>query len=296
MLSCAAGWSGRPVWFLAVLFFGLMTRQTVVKEPQAPEQARAGDYSFCAHSYCPDFHGIERVSFAGDERLRGFLTIHDGSAGSMYPASVPLPKTMTVTLEPKDGAWRKFHIDVPSVEHRTDYLTDLYVILQKDGTPIAKLVLAPRPLSEMLKLKESESRFAYTLLPDDADPKYQEYRDLCRATFEGDLQKVKRLLASEVAVEWADPQCRSALECARENPKVVDLFLEGARNRLSAGALAGVAARFLLKNDCATADRVVQVLLKARPDREWGPTLMSAAAAVRTDEPIRYVVRRLHLD
>jgi Ankyrin repeats (many copies) len=295
MLVCAAGWSSPPGWLLTVLFLGLITPETLVREPQAPEQARSGDYSFSAHSCCPDFQGMERISFPGDERLRPFLTVQDAAGGSMYPASVPLPKKMTITLDSKGGVSRTFHIDVPSVEHRRDYLRDLYVILQKDGTPVAKLILEPRPVAEQLEFKGPGKFHEYTLLPDDADPNYRQYRELCRATSDGDFQKVKRLLARGVAVEWADPHWLSALDCARE-PKMVDLFLQGARNRLPAGSLAGVAAGFLFKNDCATADRVVQVLLKARSERDWRPALMSAAAAAKTDEPIRYVVQRLHLD
>jgi hypothetical protein len=299
MLRRGPGLTRRPEWLLPFFVLGLITPATGggarlpgLGEPQAPEQARSGDYSFCSMTHS-DFGGTMRVSFEGDEPIRSFLL---NPHGSFYPASVPLPRKMTVKVVSRDGVSRTFHLDVPSVEKRTDYLTDLYVILQKDGTPTAKLLLEPHPISEMVKLKEHESAFTYTLLPDDADPKYQQYRELCRAAYEGDLQKVKRLLGSGAAVEWADPHWTSALNCARENPKMVDLFLEGARNRLPWGSLARVAARFLLKNDCATADRVVQVLLKARPDREWGPTLMRAAAAAKTDGPIRYVVQRLHLD
>ena len=57
----------------------------------------------------------------------------------------------------------------------------MYIIVQKDKTVSVKLTLNPRPLHEMNKLSEDKHRFAYTLLPDEADPKYQQYRELCEA-------------------------------------------------------------------------------------------------------------------
>jgi len=241
-----------------------------------------------------------RTSFAGDRPLTGFLVqTYSKSAGAtegMFPALTPLPRQITVKLTSRKGTAREFKLDVPSVEKRRDYLDTFYVILQKDNTPAAKLTLHPRPLNEMVKLTERESRFAYTLLPDDVNPKYGQYRDLCRATFEGDLRKVQRLIASGAAVEWPDPHSPSVLLCAQEQPQMVELLLHGDAGRYSMWVVSRMAGIYLRKNDRATADHLAKVLMKTHPSREWGGALLGSAVDSGTDGPVRYVIEDLHID
>jgi hypothetical protein len=150
------------------------------------DDAKVGSYGIDFVCQSEDFKGRLEVTFAGDNRLPAhFLEqTFSESAGSdrgMSPARTPLPHEIDATLTPDKGPPRKFHLMVPSVEGRRDYLSNMYIIVQKDKTVSVKITLNPRPLHEMNKLSEEKHRFAYTLLPDEADPKYQQYRELCEA-------------------------------------------------------------------------------------------------------------------
>jgi hypothetical protein len=234
----------------------------------AADDAKSGSYGIDFVCQSEDFKGRLVVTFAGDDRLPPhFLEqTFSESAGSdrgMAPARTPLPHEMDAVLTPDKGAPRKFHLTVPSVEGRRDYLDNLYIIVQKDQTVAVKLTLNPLPLSKMNKLREDQHRFAYTLLPDEADPKYQQYRELCQAVFRGESEKADRMIAAGTPLDWPDPLTPSVLLCGR-TPKLVALSLKQTAGRLKPDPwiLSNFAADALKEDDCATCDELLKALGK----------------------------------
>jgi hypothetical protein len=188
-------------------------------------------------------------------------------------------------------------LTVPSVDGRRDYLDDLYVVLEKDNTVTVKITLNPLPLHKMSKLSEDENRFAYTLLPDDADPKYQRYRELCEAAFRGESDKVDRLIAAGAALEWPDPRTPSVLLCGR-TPKLVVLSLKHSAGRLKPETwfLANMAAVALKEDDCATCDELLKAVGKEGLTEKRKIHLVKYACYAPSAEPMRHLIEDLHFD
>ena len=173
----------------------------------------------------------------------------------------------------------------------------MYIIVQKDKTVSVKLTLNPRPLHEMNKLSEDKHRFAYTLLPDEADPKYQQYRELCEAAFRGESEKVNRLMAAGTPLEWPDPLTPSVLLCG-STPKLVALSLKQTAGRLKPDPwiLSNFAAGALKENDCATCDELLKALGKEGLTEKRKVHLAEYACDAPSAEPMRHLIEDLHFD
>ena len=268
----------------------------------AADDAKAGAYGIDFVCQSEDFKGRLDVTFAGDNRLPPhFLEqTFSESAGSdrgMSPARTPLPQEIDATLTPDKGQPRKFHLTVPSVEGRRDYLNDMYIIVQKDHTVAVKLTLNPLPLSKMNKLSEDQHRFAYTLLPDEADPKYQQYRELCEAASRGESEKVNRLMAAGTPLEWPDPHTPSVLLCGH-TPKLIALSLKQTAGRLKPDPwiLSNFAAVALKEDDCETCDELLQALGKEGLTEKRKVHLVEYASYAPSARPMRHLVEDLHFD
>ncbi len=266
------------------------------------DDAKSGSYGIDFVCQSEDFKGRLVVSFAGDNRLPPhFLEqTFSESAGSdrgMAPARTPLPQEIDASLTPDKGPPRKFHLTVPSVEGRRDYLSDMYIIVQKDKTVAVKLTLNPRPLREMNKLKEDKRRFAYTLLPDEADPKYQQYRELCEAVFRTESEKADRLIAAGAPLEWPDPLTPSVLLCG-STPKLVALSLKQTAGRLKPDPwiLSNFAAGALKEDDCATCDELLKALGKEGLTEKRKVHLAEYACYAPSARPMRHLIEDLHFD
>jgi hypothetical protein len=291
------------VCFVASLVV-LAGRQHATADDQhsAADDAKAGDYRFEFHCESDEFKGRLELSFAGYKRLpRGaFTETFSESAGStrgIGPAAIPLPRVIDALLTPDGGPPRKFHLTVPSVDGRRDYLDSLCVMILKDHTVSVKLTLNPFPLERMIKLSQDESRFAYTLLPDEADPKYQRYRELCLAAFRGEFDKVDRLFAAGAPLEWPDPRTPSVLLCGR-NPKTVALLVKHTAGRLKPDPwiLSNFAAGALKEDDCATCDALLKPLGKEGLTEKRKMHLAEYACDASSAEPIRHLIEDLHFD
>jgi hypothetical protein len=269
---------------------------------RAADDAQAGQYGFEFVCESEEFKGHLDVAFAGDNRLppRFLNQTFAESAGSdrgVAPARTPLPHEIDATLTPDKGAPRKFHLTVPSVDGRRDYLDDLYVVVEKDNTVAVKITLNPLPLNKMNKLSEDEHRFAYTLLPDDADPKYQQYRALCEAAFHGKLDTVDRLIAGGTPLAWPDPRTPSVVLCGRD-PKLVALLLKHTSGRLKPETwfLANMAAVALQQDDCAACDVLLQAAGKDGLTEKRKVHLVEYACYAPSAEPMRHLIEDLHFD
>ena len=187
--------------------------------PNPDTEAQQGRFSFSMKCFDKSFCGTFEAKMAGP--LAGFTTLEQDTKTGVYkgpgtvsPAGISLPKSITIVVRPIDGKVESHNVKVPSIDGYDGYVDALYVVMLPTGQPAVKIVMSPDPFGVYVRRTGVDSVFDYTLLPDTEDAEYQEFRKLCKAAYMNDGDRVKHLLSQGASITWPDPRIGSALRQA----------------------------------------------------------------------------------